>query len=157
MITELPYTVVPVLKGEANISVVSGASRGLRDYIFNVIAPEDCPLEEGGVCSGHPALRDPVVRRAMAHAIDTRALLSVIPVPHPRLRRQRIILGGETPNPVDLPTGCRFHPRCPVATARCREVDPGLVPLGEGHQAACLLLGERPFHDAQPASSLDDV
>jgi len=77
----------------------------------------------------------------------TRALLSVIPVPNPRRRRQRIILGGETPNPVDLPPGCRFHPRCPAATPRCQEIDPGLVSLGEGHQAACLLLGERPFDD----------
>ncbi len=75
----------------------------------------------------------------------TRALLSVIPMPNPRLRRQRIILGGETPNPVDLPSGCRFHPRCPMAKERCREIDPGLVPLGDGHQAACLLLGEQPL------------
>jgi oligopeptide/dipeptide ABC transporter ATP-binding protein len=72
----------------------------------------------------------------------TKALLSVIPVPNPRLRRQRIILGGETPNPVDLPTGCRFHPRCPVAFDRCRQVDPGLVEVAPGHQAACLLVGE---------------
>ncbi|MEW6567877.1 MAG: ABC transporter ATP-binding protein [Chloroflexota bacterium] len=72
----------------------------------------------------------------------TRALLSVIPVPNPRLRRQRIILGGETPNPVDLPSGCRFHPRCPMAVERCQQIDPELVPVGEGHLAACLLLGE---------------
>ncbi len=45
----------------------------------------------------------------------TKSLLSVIPVPNPRLRKQRIILKGETPNPIDIPTGCRFHPRCPVA------------------------------------------
>jgi oligopeptide/dipeptide ABC transporter ATP-binding protein len=69
----------------------------------------------------------------------TRALLSVIPVPNPRMRRQRIILGGETPNPVDLPRGCRFHPRCPVAFDRCKEVEPGLSPVGPEHEAACLL------------------
>ncbi len=77
MITELPNTVVPSLRDEANMVVVSGASRGLRDYIFNVIAPEDCPVEEGGICSGHPALRDPIVRRAMAHAIDKQQIIDV--------------------------------------------------------------------------------
>jgi len=70
----------------------------------------------------------------------TRALLSVVPVPNPRLRRTRQILGGETPNPIDLPRGCRFRPRCPVAVERCAEVDPSLTPLGDGHEAACLLL-----------------
>jgi oligopeptide/dipeptide ABC transporter ATP-binding protein len=65
-----------------------------------------------------------------------------VPVPNPRLRRERIILHGETPNPIDLPSGCRFHPRCPVAEARCREVDPAFVTIGPGHEAACLLLGE---------------
>ncbi len=72
----------------------------------------------------------------------TQALLSVVPVPNPRLRRQRVILQGETPNPIAIPPGCRFHPRCPVAVARCREVDPAFVPITEGHEAACLLVGE---------------
>ena len=71
----------------------------------------------------------------------TRALLSVVPVPNPRLRRQRIILQGETPNPINPPSGCRFHPRCPVAEPRCKEQDPPYVKVGEeGHEAACLLL-----------------
>jgi oligopeptide/dipeptide ABC transporter ATP-binding protein len=70
----------------------------------------------------------------------TKALLSVIPVPNPRLRRERIILQGETPNPIDLPTGCRFHPRCPVAILLCKDSDPPVVPLSETHSAACLLL-----------------
>jgi oligopeptide/dipeptide ABC transporter ATP-binding protein len=70
----------------------------------------------------------------------TKALLSVIPVPNPRLRRERIILQGETPNPIDLPTGCRFHPRCPVAIPICKVNDPPLFTLGETHRAACLLL-----------------
>lgn len=77
MITELPNTVVPSLRSDANVTVVSGAARGLRDYIFNVITPEDCPVEEGGICSGHPALRDVVVRRAMAHAIDKQQIIDV--------------------------------------------------------------------------------
>lgn len=72
----------------------------------------------------------------------TQALLSVVPVPNPRLRREHIILQGETPNPIDLPAGCRFHPRCPVAEARCREVDPPFVRVGDGHEAACLLVEE---------------
>jgi oligopeptide/dipeptide ABC transporter ATP-binding protein len=70
----------------------------------------------------------------------TRALLSVIPVPNPRLRRKRIILQGETPNPIDLPPGCRFHPRCPVAVEACKANDPYLLPVSDTHQAACLLL-----------------
>jgi oligopeptide/dipeptide ABC transporter ATP-binding protein len=70
----------------------------------------------------------------------TKALLSVIPVPNPRLRKKRIILEGETPNPVDLPSGCRFHPRCPVAMAVCKQSDPGLFLVSESHSAACLLL-----------------
>ena len=69
----------------------------------------------------------------------TQALLSVIPVPNPRLRRKRLILTGETPNPVRLPTGCRFHPRCPKAIDRCRQEDPGLRTLEAGHEAACWL------------------
>ena len=70
----------------------------------------------------------------------TKALLSVIPVPNPRLRRERLILQGETPNPIDVPTGCRFHPRCPVAFAACKASDPPLAILSKTHQAACLLL-----------------
>ncbi|MFN8382210.1 MAG: ABC transporter ATP-binding protein [Anaerolineales bacterium] len=70
----------------------------------------------------------------------TKALISVIPVPNPRLRRERIILQGETPNPIDIPTGCRFHPRCPVAFATCKVSDPPLATLSKTHQASCLLL-----------------
>jgi oligopeptide/dipeptide ABC transporter ATP-binding protein len=73
----------------------------------------------------------------------TQALLSVIPVPNPRRRRKRLILEGETPNPIDLPAGCRFHPRCPVVTQACYQVDPALEQVGEGHQAACLRIHNR--------------
>jgi oligopeptide/dipeptide ABC transporter ATP-binding protein len=69
----------------------------------------------------------------------TKALLSVAPVPNPRLRRERIILQGETPDPVNLPSGCRFHPRCPLAVDSCRVTDPLYVCVGEDHQTACLL------------------
>src|SRR5512134_310056 len=70
----------------------------------------------------------------------TKALLSVIPVPNPRLRKKHVILQGETPNPIDLPPGCRFHPRCPVAVESCKLTDPQLISLSGTHQAACLLL-----------------
>ena len=73
----------------------------------------------------------------------TRALLSVVPVPNPRLRRERIILQGETPNAIAIPPGCRFHPRCPVAFADYQAVDPPLVEVGKAHQAACLLAKQR--------------
>ncbi|MBV6397547.1 MAG: Oligopeptide transport ATP-binding protein OppF [Anaerolineales bacterium] len=69
----------------------------------------------------------------------TKALLSVVPVPNPRLRRERVILQGETPNPIHLPSGCRFHPRCPIAIERCRIEDPPYVDVEESHQAACWL------------------
>jgi oligopeptide/dipeptide ABC transporter ATP-binding protein len=70
----------------------------------------------------------------------TKALLSVIPVPNPRLRKERVILQGETPNPIDLPTGCRFHPRCPVAVEECKAQDPAYVILSKTHKSACLLI-----------------
>jgi peptide/nickel transport system ATP-binding protein len=70
----------------------------------------------------------------------TQALLSVIPVPNPRMRKKRIVLQGETPNPIDLPSGCRFHPRCPVAIDVCKQSDPMLMKVSDSHQAACLLL-----------------
>ena len=74
----------------------------------------------------------------------TKALLSVVPRRDPRRRVQPQILRGETPNPIDVPPGCRFHPRCPVAIAECRATDPELrAPVGaaEEHRAACILAG----------------
>jgi len=67
----------------------------------------------------------------------TQALLSVIPVPNPRRRRKRIILEGETPNPIDIPSGCRFHPRCPVACNQCSKSEPVLQLVATDHQVAC--------------------
>ena len=69
----------------------------------------------------------------------TKALLSVVPAANPKLRRKMVILSGETPNPINLPSGCRFHPRCPVAMDACKVTDPSLDDLGKGHQVACLL------------------
>ncbi|WGF90327.1 ABC transporter ATP-binding protein [Marinivivus vitaminiproducens] len=67
----------------------------------------------------------------------TRALLGAIPVPDPTQRTAHAPLEGEVPSAFDLPRGCRFHPRCKAATARCREETPVLRPMGEGHEAAC--------------------
>ncbi len=67
------------------------------------------------------------------------ALLSVVPIPDPAARRRPVILGGETPDPSRIPSGCRFHPRCPLAFDRCPKVDPPLFAVGPDHQAACLL------------------
>jgi len=76
----------------------------------------------------------------------TQALVSVSPVPNPRKRRKRMILEGEVPNPIDLPPGCRFHPRCPVAEERCKQADPPFVQVSPEHKAACLLLDNPPDH-----------
>jgi oligopeptide/dipeptide ABC transporter ATP-binding protein len=70
----------------------------------------------------------------------TGALLSAVPIPDPELasHRRRIILEGDVPSPIDPPTGCRFHPRCPRAQFPvCKEDDPGLTPHHRGQLAAC--------------------
>ena len=70
----------------------------------------------------------------------TQALLSAIPHPDPKRRTQRVTLSGDVPSPIDPPSGCPFHPRCPVAQARCSREVPRHVPLGGAHSASCLLL-----------------
>jgi oligopeptide/dipeptide ABC transporter ATP-binding protein len=69
----------------------------------------------------------------------TSALLSAIPIPDPRenRRRDRLVVSGEPPNPINPPPGCVFHPRCPRATDVCREVEPPLARYPNGHLAAC--------------------
>jgi len=66
----------------------------------------------------------------------TQALLSAIPVPDVSVRRQRVILQGDVPSPINPPSGCRFHTRCPYAQERCRTEEPLLVPEN-GHATAC--------------------
>jgi oligopeptide/dipeptide ABC transporter ATP-binding protein len=67
----------------------------------------------------------------------TKALISAIPIPKPEIKRERIILKGEVPNPLNPPSGCRFHPRCPVALPECRVNDPEYLEHKPGHWAAC--------------------
>ena len=69
----------------------------------------------------------------------TRALMSAIPIPDPRLKRQRTILKGDVPNPVNPPKGCRFHPRCPIAVAQCSVEEPAFIEKTPGHSVACWL------------------
>jgi oligopeptide transport system ATP-binding protein len=78
----------------------------------------------------------------------TRALLSAAPVPDPavELKRERMALTGEVPSPLSPPSGCTFHPRCPIATEACSQVVPELREVKENHWAACIMIpgyGER--------------
>ncbi len=78
------------------------------------------------------------VCRAPKHPY-TQALLSAVPVMDPDSKRQRIVLGGDVPSPINPPSGCPFHPRCPVAEARCRIELPALREVTPGRFAACHL------------------
>jgi len=67
----------------------------------------------------------------------TRALISAVPVPNPDYQKERIILQGDVPSPVDPPKGCRFHPRCVKAQKKCSEIEPKLMEVKKGHFVAC--------------------
>ena len=70
----------------------------------------------------------------------TKALLSAVPIPDPvaESKRERIILQGDVPSPINPPTGCRFHTRCPIAIPACSEIDPPFEEKAPGHRAACI-------------------
>jgi oligopeptide/dipeptide ABC transporter ATP-binding protein len=70
----------------------------------------------------------------------TKALMSAIPIPEPKAKRERTILKGDVPSPVNPPPGCRFHTRCPVALDRCSVEEPLLKDYGGGHYVACWLM-----------------
>jgi oligopeptide/dipeptide ABC transporter ATP-binding protein len=69
----------------------------------------------------------------------TEALIAAAPVPDPRLRRERLVIEGDVPSPIDPPPGCRFHTRCPFAVARCRSEAPALREVAPDHLVACHL------------------
>lgn len=73
----------------------------------------------------------------------TQALLSARPSVAKGQRRERVILEGNVPDAAAPPSGCSFHPRCPVAMSHCAQVEPPLIDIGEGHLAACHLVGEQ--------------
>ncbi len=83
----------------------------------------------------------------------TRALLSAIPVPNPRLRRDRILLQGDMPSAMNPPAGCRFHTRCPFVIERCRVETPQLLADATGHAAACHRVAELPPFAAPTSDS----
>ena len=77
----------------------------------------------------------------------TRALMSAVPQPDPKRKHQRIVLGGDVPSPVDPPSGCPFHPRCPQAMPHCARIEPrwqNVGGAGEPHWVSCHL------YDAPP-------
>lgn len=70
----------------------------------------------------------------------TQALLRAVPIPDPAAKKQRVILGGDVPTPINPPSGCRFHTRCPIAVDRCKVEEPPLRQVEDGRDAACHLV-----------------
>jgi oligopeptide transport system ATP-binding protein len=84
----------------------------------------------------------------------TEALLSAVPIPNPGMRRERIILPGDVPSPVNPPSGCRFHTRCLYARESCKVNDQQLIDIGNGHYVSCEVL---PFKNQRSKSAVLNV
>jgi peptide/nickel transport system ATP-binding protein len=69
----------------------------------------------------------------------SKALISAIPIPDPRRKKERIVLKGDVPSPFNPPSGCPFHPRCPEARPECSQLKPALKEVKPGHKVACHL------------------
>jgi oligopeptide/dipeptide ABC transporter ATP-binding protein len=135
---------VSVRSGILRVMLDLRASRGVSILFIThdlslawLIADRIAVMYLGRIVEVGPA--EEVVHRP-AHPY-TRALLSVLPSPDPTRRRERIILSGETPDASQVPGGCRFHPRCPVAIAACATTDPPMRAVGAAHEVACILVG----------------
>jgi len=79
----------------------------------------------------------------------TVALMSAIPIPNPRLKRQRVILEGDVPSPLNPPSGCAFHPRCPNAMSICSKHLPNLREVGPDRSVRCWLYQDHPEKDEE--------
>lgn len=105
------------------------------------------------VADGKEVYRDPLMPY-------TKALISAVPVPDPQVEatRERIILKGDVPSPINPPSGCHFHTRCPYAIAQCRQQIPQLVEIKERHYVACIRISaERPDIDANVKDGLGSI
>ena len=101
-----------------------------------------------------PAL---IAARHFHHLYDGCALLAAIPRPDPSRRGAVTPLGGDLPSPLAIPSGCRFHTRCPLAQPLCKESDPPLREIAPGHTSACHFAEDLPRFDAEAGAGLAPV
>jgi oligopeptide/dipeptide ABC transporter ATP-binding protein len=90
----------------------------------------------------------------------TKALISAVPVPDPQIeaKRTRIILTGDVPSPINPPTGCHFHTRCPYMIEECKKIEPSLAEIKPNHRAACIRISpEYPFIEENEKNNLGVV
>ena len=90
------------------------------------------------LAGGKEVYRDPLMPY-------TRALISAVPVPDPEIEatRERIILTGDVPSPINPPSGCHFHTRCPFSIDECKQIVPKLVEIKPAHRAACIRINSQ--------------
>jgi len=124
------------------INLLGNPERGFG-LSYRFVARDLAVVEHISHHRGHVSRQD---RRARRHARFTRpqhpyteALSSAVPVPDPEAARKRIILKGDVPSPIDPPSGCRFHTRCPYAFERCSTEEPEIREILPGHHVACHL------------------